>query len=307
MVIMHVQKRAGRCAYWETDGQLFDSFENTGLALGAVYYKGGESFRATHKFGRPALLFARCHSVLEMKAPLPPCGRRFLEAANILLVPVGYDIKVKAVTALSHLAIFCPSDKLFSDTAREYGLSANKMLATFASVRLLPRTNWINELMHRYIFELVEAGGRNKSAMTFVPRELIKEIYYLAESWNVPASVFNLDASGQYGHSDVIKRAVASIETNLFSHISLQELARAAFTSKASLLRVFNREFAKTPVEYIRERRLDESLSMLRSGQYSIGEIAGIIGYNTPSGFNVAFKQRFGCAPLVWRGSHNCK
>jgi AraC-like DNA-binding protein len=52
-----------------------------------------------------------------------------------------------------------------------------------------------------------------------------------------------------------------------------------------------------SPGAWWRNRVLDEALALVRSGAYSVSEIATRVGYENPAAFTFAFRQRFGRAP----------
>jgi len=75
------------------------------------------------------------------------------------------------------------------------------------------------------------------------------------------------------------------------------ELARHCHTSESTLLRAFRRDFETTPATYARERRLEASLLLLKSGRYTVTEVAARVGYGSLPAFTIAFRRRFGSSP----------
>ena len=76
------------------------------------------------------------------------------------------------------------------------------------------------------------------------------------------------------------------------------ELARHCHTSESTLLRAFRRDFETTPATYARERRLEASLLLLKSGRYTVTEVAARVGYGSLPAFTIAFRRRFGSSVL---------
>ncbi len=287
-----------------TGGLIVEEFKDLRSPMGIVYYKAGDDFTGSEVLSRPSLIFSRCHSIID--AAVAGTAAPFqLDALTTLIVPAGAGVKLRSVTAISHLAVLCPSLELLKKTARTYKLPVKSLLGVFGKTRTITRTNWLNEIIHRLIFERVEAGNNSNEATAFLETEIVKETYYISEAFKPSQNVFNLDAGGLYDNVPVIKRALNYIETRLFEEITLNELAQHALTSEATLLRVFNKEFSRTPANFITDRRLDEALALLRNKKYSIGEISDIIGYKTVSGFIAAFGKRFKSTPLAWRNARN--
>lgn len=53
--------------------------------------------------------------------------------------------------------------------------------------------------------------------------------------------------------------------------------------------------------DYLRKRRLEAALTLLKSGQQNISEIALAVGFKDPNYFSRAFKQHFGKTPSEMR------
>ena len=279
-------------------GTVLEEFDRLKPPMGVVYRKGGEGFEISADFPQPSMLFVQCHSI--MRADVRPGRVRLdLDAYSTLLLPANAFARVQAVSAASSLAILIPSDGLMKKTAALYGLPKDAFSKLFSSKLRLTRTNWINEIMHRYVFERVEAGAADNEATAFLECELLKEVYYLSLARDrYLKDVFDFsECSGLDRKNPLLKRALAYIERDLFHSITMAGLAASCFASKATLLRTFRKAYAKTPFDYIRDRRLDESLALLKNGKYSVGEVAAMVGYENDSAFIAAFKRRFQYTP----------
>mgnify|MGYP002140230461 CR=1 FL=1 len=58
----------------------------------------------------------------------------------------------------------------------------------------------------------------------------------------------------------------------------LQALPRVCRASASTVLRAFKKELGDAPLPYLRKRRLDESLLLLKSKRHSVGEVAAMVG-----------------------------
>lgn len=85
---------------------------------------------------------------------------------------------------------------------------------------------------------------------------------------------------------------------------TIERLAVASGTSRATLARHFSAEVGVAPMTYLSERRLWRARQLLESSVMSLEEIAQQVGYSTAFSLSKAFKRRFGQAPtlLVDRG-----
>ena len=287
---------------FQADGLIIDEFKDLKSPMGIVYYKVGSDFASSGVVSRPALMFARCHSIIDAvvsgtDAPVQ------LDALAAMIMPSGTGIKLRSVTAISQLAVLYPGLALLKKTAETYKIPLKSLLAVFGKIKIIKRTNWLNEITHRLIFERVEAGNNSNEATAFLETEIVKEAYYISETFKPSKNVFNLEGGGLYDNVPILKRALNYIETHLFEDVTMGDLAEHSLTSEATLLRVFSKEFSKTPFNYIADRRLDDSLALIRNKKYSVSEISEIVGYKTVSGFISAFRKRFKATPLAWRNS----
>jgi AraC-like DNA-binding protein len=55
------------------------------------------------------------------------------------------------------------------------------------------------------------------------------------------------------------------------------------------------------PMQYIIDRRMKRAASMLRSGYFTLAEVAAEAGFANVYYFSTAFKRHFGVPPGKWR------
>jgi AraC-like DNA-binding protein len=95
-------------------------------------------------------------------------------------------------------------------------------------------------------------------------------------------------------------RALDVLEEDLFASWTVSALAKRVHASESTLLRAFKRELGVAPSGYLRMRRLDEALLLVKAGRHSIGAIAERVGYATTAAFDHAFRGRFGSPPSAF-------
>jgi len=91
------------------------------------------------------------------------------------------------------------------------------------------------------------------------------------------------------------------IEHNLFSNLSIHELATLCGMSISTFQRTFNNVFEQTPAKYIHEQRMLKAKKLLTNKNKRISEIAYDCGYNSTSTFNRLFKKSFDFSPSEFR------
>ena len=124
------------------------------------------------------------------------------------------------------------------------------------------------------------------------------ELLYGSEVDQCP---FHIDADTERK----IRAAQQMLVQNLDTHYDVQSLAVDVELPKPVLKEGFYYVFGKSINEYVQDYRFEKAATMLESGKYLIKEVAFHIGYQNPSHFISAFKQRYGETPKQWLKQFN--
>ena len=206
----------------------------------------------------------------------------------------------------SRVAILTFQPLLNASTARAYaplGITLKSLERVLERLELLPRTAWVHEIVHRYLFERCTLEEQDNEATAFLEMEVLKEVFFLFRDRDQGAD----RASRIQARTPSVERAVGYIEAHLFEACRVGALARAAAASQSTLLRAFQRELGCGPAAYWRSRKLDEALALLRSGSRSVSEVSAQVGYDNPTAFAHAFRLRFGRTPSHFVPRHRIR
>lgn len=77
----------------------------------------------------------------------------------------------------------------------------------------------------------------------------------------------------------------------------VEGLSREIGVSRPQLYRKVTSITGRSPVNFIRDIRLNKALSLIMENKYNISEIALEVGYNSPSYFTRCFQEKFGVNP----------
>ena len=91
------------------------------------------------------------------------------------------------------------------------------------------------------------------------------------------------------------------IDVNYASELNLDALATATYMNKYYLSHMFKKTYGISPISYLIEKRISVSKFLLETTNYSIGQIAQIVGFNSSSYFSQIFKKRTGITPSEYR------
>ena len=95
------------------------------------------------------------------------------------------------------------------------------------------------------------------------------------------------------------------IDYNYASKLSLDQLARLTNYNKTYLATVFKKKVGLTIFEYLKNKRLEQSLYELRATKMTIVEIALKNGFSNIQSFNVQFKAAYAMTPNEYRKKQN--
>ena len=92
-----------------------------------------------------------------------------------------------------------------------------------------------------------------------------------------------------------IKPALEYIEENFLSrNISCEFLAELCSISYSYLVRLFNEKYGVSPKRYIIQLKINYASDLLKSGQYSVSEVAEMSGFEDLYFFSRQFKEYIG-------------
>lgn len=105
------------------------------------------------------------------------------------------------------------------------------------------------------------------------------------------------------GNKDLIsmKRMTAYIQNNYRNKIKLQDICKAGNVGKTKCNELFATYYNLTPIEYLRNYRIDKGAGLLEITDMSITEIAYETGFTDGSYFTKIFRQQIGCSPQDYR------
>ena len=94
-----------------------------------------------------------------------------------------------------------------------------------------------------------------------------------------------------------INKSINFIKHNYDQNITIEDLTKLTNLSKSYFNSLFTKEMNQTPMQYLKNTRLDNAKKMLRANQLPITIISAQCGFNSPSYFTKLFKQQFKITP----------
>ncbi|WP_316398782.1 AraC family transcriptional regulator [Bradyrhizobium sp. 33ap4] len=99
----------------------------------------------------------------------------------------------------------------------------------------------------------------------------------------------------------VLSRAIERLRSDSDADVSLATLAADAGLSRFHFCRAFKESTGLSPHAWLRQRRLEQAMNMLRDTDVSVVSVAVALGYSSQTAFAAAFRKLTGEPPTDWR------
>lgn len=285
-------------------GCLLEQTIDLSESMGFAYERSTKYYKDFHTHDRLMLIFPRGSTAMEVRTQNP--RQQFVVDYNsVLFVPKELEHDDESVSAIYDTMAFYPSDQLLEQAYEKLKMSTEQIKKIRSDCFLVKRTEMMNQIAQAYFFERVVLNKNNhdKEATQFLGRRLLEEVFltlFFEEKLRDFGSDFEAD-----GSQSVAARALRFIEANLFEPLELDFIAQKANASVSTLLRHFRDEVGATPFLYIKNRRLEEAMRLLKTGQHPVSDVASLVGYENFGAFSEAFKEKYKEPPSFFKGKES--
>jgi AraC-like DNA-binding protein len=276
------------------EGILLDYVADVSGDFGFAYERFLNFQKDSHSHERFVFCAARGASlfkVTELKT-----GKRFVNSKDTSVFKAPHSLhSLKSDQTIYENLVFLPTAQRIRAVFNERGYKDGQWAILNSGIREVNRTPWFNALVERYFHQRV-FGSSSRQAYKFLEDEIIREILIMALG---EPGAKGVRPARQVSDtiSDSIRRVVELLELSLFSKMQLDDIAKNAGMSRASLMRAFQRELQQSPMAYVRGRRLEEAQRLIEKGKHTITEISYLVGYEDTSAFCRAYKALYRVSP----------
>ncbi|NGZ74685.1 AraC family transcriptional regulator [Saccharibacillus alkalitolerans] len=139
-----------------------------------------------------------------------------------------------------------------------------------------------------------------------IDQEKVTDRYRLsvqAYRWLLTLMQSSRDAEKDIGALSVttIEKCKRFIREHYASPLTLDLLAEHCGINKHYLCRLFQRSEQTTPLAYLKDRRIEAALTMLRTTELPVSRIGQKCGFESPSYFGKVFRQYMSMSPTEYR------
>lgn len=105
---------------------------------------------------------------------------------------------------------------------------------------------------------------------------------------------------------EFLDRLYALMESELSNtELNSEKMASALYVSRSKLFYKVKSLTGQAPIDFFKQYKLNRASEMLKSGGFSIAQIADLTGFSSPSKFSALFKKHFGVAPSAFKKGAN--
>jgi AraC-like DNA-binding protein len=207
-------------------------------------------------------------------------GCQTVEKGNLIILPAHHSFMIELKSAKFTMAWFHLDDcKIWND------LCENQDRVVICD-------------SGRQIYHLLGLIYYERSAVLRKPA--IKQLdYYLKNTLRIPVE--------ESIENRRLRLLIRDIEKKLHFHWTVDEMSKNIKYSSPHLHRLFQKQYAKSPIQYLIYLRMERAKYLLINSMWSIEQIAEQVGYNDIFNFSKRFKKSVGTPPGLFRKSERLK
>lgn len=166
------------------------------------------------------------------------------------------------------------------------------------TIRLLPDVPWQKKAL-TMIETAWQSGVKEPDGYEFAVREALSGLIFLLQR-NIPTPQV-LPGAKEIRDNLRIKTMLQYIHDHYADEITTKSIADSATISESECLRCFRATITTTPIQYVRQYRIQRAVQMIVGTQEKIIDIAAKCGFQDISYFTKTFREMKGCTPVQYR------
>lgn len=144
-----------------------------------------------------------------------------------------------------------------------------------------------------------QACAQEPPGFEFAVREGVSKLVFLLSRHRPPAKEYPSEKALRDGER--MKAMLRYIQEHCGGALSVAEIARSAAVSESECLRCFKSMIGATPIQYVKQLRLQRAAELLESTDGKIADIGAACGFQEMSYFARAFREWKGRTPSQYR------
>jgi AraC-like DNA-binding protein len=276
------------------EGKLLNQRVDFEGPVGIAYERCIGYTKPEHSHDRMTITFPRGSSRSFIKV-FPEAKNFNLNDSVVHLMAKGHLHEQGSISSIYDTFAIFVTNAHFEAHLKNLGIKSSEIKNFLETTQSFKRNAVLSELVARYFFCRVIDQSPSPAELLHLESMMMTEIF--TRAGKSAAKTPSIPTVSAPSDETALVRAIEFIETHLFEKLDISALVQSSRTSQATLFRLFKKDLKMSPIEYVRNRRLDEARSLLKTGQYQVSDVALLVGYEELSPFSRAFKQRFQIAP----------
>lgn len=153
--------------------------------------------------------------------------------------------------------------------------------------------------MSKLLFEIETYRGDGAAAALFYEAKVTEAIALVVDAWKRQSRRRERPLSAEDRES--LQNVVSYIADHYAFELPPERLASIACMSESKLKSCFRRQFGCSVTQYIQGRRMSQAEHLLIGTDFTMGQIAQMIGYTTSGRFAELFRKSTGILPVEYR------
>ena len=167
---------------------------------------------------------------------------------------------------------------------------------SFEWITLSPRIYWQQQALTA-IEQAWQACVREAPGYEFTVRSRLSDLSLLL--WQqIPNGSGNQKSVRD---SERIKAMLSYIHQQFSGSVTVANIAASAAVSESECLRCFRSAIGITPIQYLKQYRLQQASALLLSTNEKSADIAHACGFQDMSYFTKSFREQYGITPIQYR------
>ncbi|PJJ85018.1 helix-turn-helix transcriptional regulator [Mucilaginibacter auburnensis] len=270
------------------------SFHVEDIAVYIIQLKSPESVLISARVEQPAwMMNFTLQGQLSIRGVNTSMGLRLNADTHNSLIQVGNTTMDAVIQGEVTLFTVCLSQQVVKKllTCDENAALQNKLTegAKIASNRVITRA------MHDILNSITDCAENNCLHRIFLAAKMLELLFLDIEQLNqgkeaTPRVLKTHDL-------EKLQLAKKLIGQDLQSPCSLVELAHKVGLNDFKLKKGFREAFGTTVFGHLYDLRMEKAREMLSASEYTVSEVAHLVGYKNAHHFTAAFKKKFGYLP----------
>ena len=153
--------------------------------------------------------------------------------------------------------------------------------------------------MSKLLFEIENYRGEGAAAALFYEAKVTEAVALVVDAWKRQSQKRERPLSAE--DTESLQNVISYIADHYAFDLPLERLANIACMSETKLKSCFKRQFGCSVTQYIQARRMSQAEHLLIDTDFTMGQIAQMIGYTNSSRFAELFKKSTGILPIEYR------